>query len=86
MAKLKRAFGFKKAIVAYLREQQMIDGELFCALCNEPLSKAKTSIDHIMPLSKGGEERLENYQLVHIRCNHRKGSKTKITMLEAAEQ
>lgn len=73
MAKLKRSFGYKKAVVAYLRERQMINGKLFCALCNEPLSRNKTTIDHIIPLAKGGEERLENYQLVHRRCNELKG-------------
>lgn len=33
--------------------------------------------DHIIPKSKGGQDVLENYQTMCIRCNERKGNKTK---------
>jgi 5-methylcytosine-specific restriction endonuclease McrA len=57
------------------------DGDL-CALCGalvdltlsypEPLSK---SVDHIVPLSRGGAHEPSNCQLAHLRCNLSKGAR-----------
>jgi len=54
-----------------------------CALCGlaidaelrwpDPLSK---SVDHIVPLSKGGTHEQGNLQWAHLRCNMRKGSRS----------
>ncbi len=33
------------------------------------------SLDHIVPLSRGGEDTRENIQLAHLRCNIRKGAR-----------
>jgi len=37
----------------------------------DPMSK---SIDHIKPLSKGGQHTPDNVQLAHLRCNLSKGA------------
>lgn len=34
------------------------------------------TIDHYIPLSKGGEDEIDNYRLAHFRCNRMKGSMT----------
>lgn len=57
----------------YSSPKSKVDG---CALCGEavdrslewphPLSK---SVDHIVPISKGGTDDIENLQLAHLRCN-----------------
>lgn len=39
------------------------------------------SLDHIIPLSKGGSHTPDNVQLAHLRCNISKGSKTGFTKL-----
>ena len=31
------------------------------------------SLDHILPLSKGGSSRVANLQLTHLKCNNDKG-------------
>ena len=56
--------------------------DLSCKLCGEcvlfnrsrphPLSP---SVDHIIPISRGGENTIENVQLAHLRCNKVKGNR-----------
>lgn len=60
-----------KGIKKHLLRQYSI-----CPLCNKPFINLKeTSIDHIIPLSCGGGDRLDNLQVVHIKCNQLKGNK-----------
>ncbi len=45
-----------------------------CAICKKPIVSMKdVTIDHIIPLSKGGADTLENMQLAHSSCNREKG-------------
>jgi len=47
-----------------------------CYLCEIPLvSIRNASIDHVIPLSRGGSNRVSNLRLTHIGCNNKKGSK-----------
>ena len=52
-----------------------------CGLCREPVdptlkhpSPMRKSIDHIIPLARGGAHQADNVQLAHLRCNIRKGA------------
>lgn len=56
------------------------DGTL-CALCGEQMPSNDMTVDHIVPLSKGGADTITNMQLAHSRCNMAKGS-----TLEAQEE
>lgn len=54
-----------------------------CGICNHSVSKLRdrnlvdiASLDHIIPISKGGEHSYANTQLAHLSCNIRKGAKT----------
>ena len=45
----------------------------FCALCRISFNSMKEiTFDHIIPMSRGGVNELENLQLVHLHCNHAK--------------
>ena len=59
-----------------------------CGICNEKIlygshereetqlnSQYAWNIDHIIPKSKGGTNRIDNLQAVHITCNQNKGNK-----------
>lgn len=50
------------------------DGDL-CYLCDQPLD-GERSIDHVVPLVKGGKDNMSNYRLAHHRCNALKGHDT----------
>lgn len=47
-----------------------------CSLCKkEIIDLEESSIDHIIPLSKGGSNEHSNLALAHVKCNNLKGSK-----------
>lgn len=48
-----------------------------CKLCNKAIKDFNhASIDHIIPISKGGPKRdMRNLQLAHKLCNNRKGNR-----------
>jgi len=46
-----------------------------CGICEKPITNAKdATVDHIMPLSLGGRDDIENMQLAHKTCNELKGN------------
>jgi CRISPR/Cas system Type II protein with McrA/HNH and RuvC-like nuclease domain len=47
-----------------------------CGICKHPIEDIEQSnIDHIIPLSRKGENCMENKQIAHIECNQSKGNK-----------
>lgn len=44
-----------------------------CGICKAPVSLEEFTIDHIIPLSRGGPHLFENLQPAHKACNSRKG-------------
>jgi 5-methylcytosine-specific restriction endonuclease McrA len=52
-----------------------------CALCDQPIDRElkhpdpfSKSLDHIIPLAKGGSHTQDNVQWTHLRCNLSKGA------------
>ena len=44
-----------------------------CAICGKKIrSFEELTVDHIVPISKGGKKVIENCQLAHKSCNSRK--------------
>lgn len=55
---------------------------LLCALCGVAVDmelrwpdRMSKSVDHVIPISRGGAHTLENCQLAHLSCNSRKGNR-----------
>lgn len=52
--------------------------ELFeghCGICGQTVEYKDATIDHIVPLSKGGKHSYANTQIAHAPCNRRKADK-----------
>lgn len=43
-----------------------------CGICGKVVPVAERSIDHILPISKGGVHSYSNTRLTHLRCNFRR--------------
>lgn len=50
--------------------------EFRCAITGRELTPENASLDHIIPVSKGGEHLLENIQFLHADVNRAKGTMT----------
>ena len=49
--------------------------EGICGICEAPADPADFHVDHIVPLSRGGEHTYRNVQVAHPICNLRKGGR-----------
>ncbi len=49
-----------------------------CGICGEDVDPFRYDIDHIFPLSKGGEHSYINTQIAHPSCNYKKGDKIQL--------
>lgn len=49
--------------------------EGICGICHLPAERDDFHVDHVIPLSKGGEHSYANTQVSHPPCNLRKGAK-----------
>ena len=73
-----------------LRERFYLSQNGICKLCGERMPaldiapdtldnpQQYASLDHILPLSKGGSSRIANLQLTHMRCNGDKGDTVEV--------
>jgi len=80
-ARRARAHGARNGDQALLAEVIERDG-VDCAYCGEPVDLTlewpnlySKSLDHTLPLSRGGIHSLANAQMMHLTCNSRKGNR-----------
>jgi 5-methylcytosine-specific restriction endonuclease McrA len=79
----RRRVRLKFAGVEYFYVEDIFERDKWiCALCGQPVDPSlknphpqSKSIDHIIPVSKGGAHTMENVQLAHLVCNIRKGNR-----------
>ena len=51
-------------------------GTLTCYLCLKPINFRQDSLEHKMPISRGGTNLYENLAIAHRKCNSKKHTKT----------
>lgn len=73
-ARLREAF-----VEDFTREEIYERDGWICGICEEPIDQSlsypdpmSASLDHVMPLARGGEHSRANAQAAHLRCNVRK--------------
>jgi hypothetical protein len=54
-----------------------------CEICRRPLTLKKSTVDHVIPISRGGTDRPDNWLLACRRCNEAKGD---LTLCEYRDQ
>lgn len=72
-----------KYIQAIYEENIKKYGTLTCELCRMPIEFGLDSIDHNMPISRGGGNEQENLQVLHRSCNAKKYTKTNMEYFNA---
>ena len=71
----------------FIRRQLINKNGATCALCGKPIETVKDcTIDHIVPISKGGLTTIENCQLAHRNCNQRKDNKEEIYVFNTSNR
>ena len=55
-----------------MREIVLQRDQYICRLCNNPYPESNLECDHILPLSKGGEDTTSNCQCLCISCHAKK--------------
>lgn len=48
---------------------------MVCSICHLHVRREDASVDHVVPLSKGGPSTMDNLRLAHRRCNSSKGNR-----------
>ncbi len=63
------------------------EGYINCSICGLPIDLSLTypnpwslTIDHVIPISRGGQTKEENLQPTHFKCNRRKGERLALTL------
>ena len=54
---------------------RQLHGVVPCWLCGEPVERDEATLEHIRPLSEGGNSHLDNLAISHDACNHRRHAK-----------
>jgi 5-methylcytosine-specific restriction endonuclease McrA len=58
------------------RQNVFIRDQLTCQYCLKQISEKRLTIDHVLPLSKGGQHEWTNVVAACSSCNNRKGNRT----------
>lgn len=66
-----------KIVINQLCVRDSKDGKNKCCFCNGDLNNSNISVDHIVPISKGGTDDISNLQLCCVSCNSSKGNREK---------
>jgi 5-methylcytosine-specific restriction endonuclease McrA len=61
----------------YKTVARQLHGVVPCWVCGEPVAPAEATLEHIQPLSEGGNSHQDNLAISHDRCNNLRHAKTK---------
>jgi 5-methylcytosine-specific restriction endonuclease McrA len=59
----------------YKTVARQLHGVVPCWVCGQPVLPADATLEHIQPLSEGGNSHLENLAISHALCNQQRGKR-----------
>ena len=62
----------KQTIYKFLSKKN--NGTVPCYVCNRHVKEKNATLEHIIPLSLGGNDDLENLSISHFQCNQARGN------------
>jgi 5-methylcytosine-specific restriction endonuclease McrA len=66
---------------------RQLHGAVPCWVCAKHVSPAEATLEHIKPLSEGGNSHADNLAISHVACNNRRHAKAaNITALDSTGQ
>lgn len=72
----RRRMAETQAFVEYIGIAELAERDRdLCGICRKPVPATDRTIDHIVPLSRGGLHELANVQLAHRACNSGRGNR-----------
>lgn len=60
----------KRRATLYKMLAKKHDGIVPCYVCGKHVTKQDASLEHIIPLAKGGTDDMENLSISHVTCNN----------------
>ena len=63
----------------YRTVARQLHGKVPCWICNLHVEPVDATLEHIRPLSEGGNSHLDNLAISHAACNNQRHAKTGIT-------
>jgi 5-methylcytosine-specific restriction endonuclease McrA len=61
----------------YKTVSRQLHGVVPCWVCGEPVAHAEATLEHIQPISEGGNSHQDNLAISHDRCNNLRHAKGK---------
>lgn len=65
----------------YKTVARQLHGQVPCWVCGEHVLPASATLEHMRPLSEGGNSHLDNLAISHDRCNNQRHAKVAETAL-----
>jgi 5-methylcytosine-specific restriction endonuclease McrA len=65
---------------------RQLHGVVPCWLCGEPVERDAATLEHIKPLSEGGNSHIDNLAISHAGCNHKRHAKAPVIPAKAGIQ
>ncbi len=50
------------------------DGHVHCFVCGKHVKEKSATVEHVLPLSKGGTDDMDNLSISHNFCNMKRGN------------
>ena len=76
-----------RSVVKFSRRNVLVRDQYTCQYCRKEFPTVQLTLDHVVPISRGGETTWENVVTACKKCNNKKGSKMLYeTQLKLARQ